>query len=83
MGSGFVIKEVLVDLPGRQHGDAARTLGSEFPTNFAMALQQQGAIGREQLPELVAAADAALYVSKEAGRNRVSGASSATRKTTA
>jgi diguanylate cyclase (GGDEF)-like protein len=33
--------------------------------------------------ELVAAADAALYASKEAGRNRVSGASSATRKTTA
>jgi diguanylate cyclase (GGDEF)-like protein len=33
--------------------------------------------------ELVAAADAAMYDSKEAGRNRVSGAAAATRKTTA
>jgi hypothetical protein len=50
MITGCVVKFQPVYLLNRQHSDAARALGGEAPAHLAMALQQQGAIGRRQPP---------------------------------
>jgi diguanylate cyclase (GGDEF)-like protein len=66
----------------RRMVEAYRFPGVPVKVTISAGVAEFPAHGRTR-DELVAAADAAMYDSKEAGRNRVSGASAATRKTTA
>jgi diguanylate cyclase (GGDEF)-like protein len=66
----------------RRMVEAYRFPGVPVKVTISAGVAEFPANGRTR-DELVAAADAALYVSKEAGRNRVSPASAAVRKTTA
>jgi len=66
----------------RRMVEAYRFPGVPVKVTISAGVAEFPANGRTR-DELVAAADAALYVSKEAGRNRVSPASAAARKTTA
>ncbi len=65
----------------RRMVEAFRFPGVPVKVAISAGVAEFPAHGRTR-DELVAAADAALYVSKETGKNRVSGASTATRNTT-